>query len=61
MMSDRNEPRQPGEPDALTARQDVSSSTGRLADDDAVINDAEALKPDQVNPLAPPTNTQAGA
>ena len=61
MMSERNERRQPDEPDALTDRRDVPTSTERVADDDAVLKDAEEPDPDQVNPLAPPTNTEAGA
>ena len=59
MMSERNERRQPDE--ALTDRRDVPPSTERMADDDAALQDAEELDPDQVNPLAPPTNTEAGA
>lgn len=61
-MSDGNERRQPGEPDPLTDKEDGSPSTEReRAGDDAVINDAEQLDPDQINPLAPPINTEAGA
>jgi hypothetical protein len=61
-MSDRNERGQPDAPDALTDKQDGPPSTEReRAGDDAVINDAEQLDPDQVNPLAPPVNTEAGA
>ena len=61
-MNESNERRLSDEPDALTDRQDVPPSTGRDgAGDDAVLNDAAELDPDQVNPLAPPTNTEAGA
>ncbi|MEG3150101.1 hypothetical protein U1769_09395 [Sphingomonas sp. ZT3P38] len=60
-MNEPNERRQPDEPDALTDRQDVPPAPEREPAGDAVINDAEELDPDQVNPLAPPTNTEAGA
>ena len=61
-MNEANERRQPEEPDALSNSRDVPPSPERdVAEGDAVINDSEELDPDQVNPLAPPTNTEAGA
>ena len=61
-MNEPKERRQPDEPDALTDSRDVPPSPERdVAGGDAVLNDAEELDPDQVNPLAPPTNTESGA
>lgn len=61
-MGERDEQRPPAESGGPSdVRHVLPSAEGDVTGDDAVTKDAEELRPDQINPLAPPVNTEAGA